>query len=889
MQVIVSHINLDFDGLASMLAAKKLYPKAKMVLPEKLSIPVQQFLAIYRDALELYAPKQIDWSSVTNVIMVDIANLERIGNFNKQLLRDDLLPRNDIQFTVYDHHQPNEVDIKTDFGNVELLGATVTMLIEEIRRQQLSISAFEATVMALGIYTDTGSFTYLGTTARDLKAASFLLEQGANLATVASFGDRPLLDEQQRILNALLLNVAEYHIQGIEILVSWHSQDEFQGGLAILARKLIDITGAHAAFIIVEMAKKVFIIGRSSTDRINVLPIITEYNGGGHTKAASATIKDGNLMSILEAVKGKLAEIVMPAVIARQMMTTPVKTIAPTTAIEDAAKIMLRYGHTGFPVIEGDRLVGIISRRDLDKATHHGLGHAPVKGFMSKDVVTIKLDTSLEEIQNIMIEHNVGRMPVVDGIDGQQLVGIVTRTDVVEFLHGKTAQQENEEAPVDNIMGNNIIESNVNIIDKMQQQIDAQLYQLLLQIGIKADQLGYSAYIIGGVVRDLIIGNKNEDIDVVVEGNGIEFARQLAEEYGGTVRGHEKFGTATWKLDRICYQGQDDCKTDVKIDITTARREYYEYPAALPTVERSTLKEDLYRRDFTINAMAIRINSNQFGKLIDYFHGAKDITQKRIRVLYNLSFVEDPTRILRAVRFEQRFGFSMDDQTMELVYNSLDKISDVSEVRIANELRILFQEAHPVEAIERLKELGVWDYLITEGAVDIEVISMAKQIKKYFDKLGSNYNGKQRWICYLLSIFFSRDDWYDQILKFTLNNDDVEVLNHIQKLQENFQNILTASDKLGELHGKLHSFRTEAVVFVLSKQADAMDLKVIEYLKKRANIPVLITGNELKEMGIKPGPIYSTIMFDLQCAYLDEEVKNSQQVHNWVKSYILKV
>lgn len=878
MQVIVSHINIDFDGLASIVAAKKLYPKAKMVLPEKLSLPVQQFLAIYRDSLEFYTPKQIDWALVNHLIMVDIANKERLGNYTAKLRTEG------IHYTVYDHHQPHDTDIVSDSGNIEFLGATVTMLIEEIQSQHIPISPFEATVMAFGLYTDTGSFTYLGTTPRDLKAAGFLMDQGANLAIVATYSDRPLLEEQQQILNALLLNAIEFQVKGIDVLVSWHRQKEYVGGLASLARKLIDITGSHATFIIVEMAKKVFIIGRSNTDRVDVLPIINRYDGGGHKKAASASVKGGDCIEIVEQVKQMISKTVRSAVVARDMMASPVKAIAPETTIEDATKMILRYGHTGFPVLQDQQLVGIISRRDLDKATHHGLGHAPVKGFMSKEVITIHPETTLEEIQNIMIEHNIGRMPV---LENNQLVGIISRTDVVEYLHGN----HNKGTDVVNIGEHPVVE--INLQHTMNIHIDQAVLQLLRKIGGIADQLGYQAFIIGGIVRDLIMGNQNEDIDIVVEGDGIQFAEILAETFGGTVRGHQKFGTATWKIQEFCVDNRTYCRTGMKFDITTARREYYDYPAALPTVERSSLKEDLYRRDFTINAMAIQINSSSFGKLIDYFHGIQDSKKQRIRVLYNLSFVEDPTRILRAVRFEQRFGFSMDEHTKELAINSVDKILEVSEVRIANELRNLFQEQHPVEGIERLAELGVWDYLIRDGSINATVMNRVRSVRDYL-QLVTKDSSDRSWICYMIALFLDCDDWQGRVMKYTLNNDDVAVLAQIQQLQGVWDNEIEKLTLLGELHQALHTYRQEAIVFIVAmKHTQAGDNsgpdiemrnRVIDYLKKRSVIPTLVTGKLLKEIGIHPGPIYSKIFFQIECAYLNGEVLAQEEAEQWVRN-----
>ncbi|OEH86765.1 hypothetical protein BHU72_00375 [Desulfuribacillus stibiiarsenatis] len=888
MQVILSHLNIDFDGLASIIAAKKLYPKAKMVLPEKLSISVKQYLAIYKDSFDFHAPKQIDWKSVTHVIMVDIANLDRVGNFSDDLRRSDVL------FTVYDHHQPAENDVKADSGKIESIGATVTMLVEEIQEKNISMNAFEATLMALGLYMDTGSFRYIGTTARDLLAAGYLVNQGANLAVISQYEDKPLGVEQQKLLNILMQSGTEFPFQGVDVMLATHRQKSYLGGLSLIASKMMDVTGVQALILIIEMGNKVFIVGRSSSDRIDVLPVINALGGGGHSKAASATIKDGSHEDIVEIVKSNLAAIVKPAVTARDMMSSPVKTISPDTSIEDSARMMLRYGHTGFPVVDVDKLVGIISRRDLDKATHHGLGHAPVKGFMSKEVRTIEPNLSVEEIQNIMIEENVGRLPVVED---DKLIGIVSRTNVVEYLHGRRNNNfildESALKPLER-----------KLKDRMKKQMELPIYQLLLHIGEKADEIGVNAYIIGGVVRDLVIGYPNEDIDIVIEGDGIQFANLLAEQYGGTVRGHEKFGTATWKLPNECLL-ETMCRPGLKIDITTARREYYDYPAALPNVERSTLREDLFRRDFTINAMAIQINKKNFGMLIDYFHGSKDIKEKKIKVLYNLSFVEDPTRILRAVRFEKRFGYAMDKQTRDLAINSVDKISSVSEVRISNELRMLFNEQHPIESIQRLSELGAWEYIIGEGVITKDKIHQlqtfkdlcyAYHTKKIANSIFRSHNSRdsRAWIGYFVILFHELDNGHERLVKYALNNEDLEVVDQFVVLlnhQELLDAIRAEIPTMGMLHKFLKEYRYESIVIMialLDHLSERLSERIIEYLMKREQIPQYINGETLKVMGLKPSPMYAKLFSDLELACIDGNIKSKEDALRWVEQYIKK-
>lgn len=857
MQVIVSHLNLDFDGLASMVAAGKLYPKAKKVLPQRLSLSVQQFLALYKDSMQLFNPQQIDWHRVEQVIIVDTGGLDRVGYFKDYLKEAKLI--------IYDHHQTSSVsNDKVIFKNIDNVGATVTLLIEQLQKNDISISAFEATIMALGLYTDTGSFCYANTTARDLYAAAYLLEKGANLGIVSRFSERPLLGEQQSLFNSLMVNSLEFNLKGLDIIIAWHRQKNFQGGLSLLASKILEVTGVHALFLVVEMANKVFIIGRSNTDMIDIQTIVNHFGGGGHSKAASASIKNGNYLEILDTLKNLITETLKPSIYAKDIMSSPVKTISPDTRIEEAAKIMLRYGHTGLPVVKDGEVIGIISRRDVDKAVHHGLGHAPVKGFMSKNVVTISKETSLEEIQNTMINLDVGRLPVLE--DGK-LIGIVSRTDVLNYLHGE------------NIKGNDIsvvlpapIKKNVQ--ELLENNIPPKHLKVIKNIAATADIYKCDVYMVGGIVRDLLLGYPSEDIDIVVDGDAIEFAEFLAKKWGGRVTSHKKFGTAKWKLEN-----------GVNIDLATARREYYDYPAALPTVERSSLKEDLYRRDFTINAMAIKLSNLDYGVLIDHFHGYRDLQQGNIRILYNLSFVEDPTRILRAVRFEQRFGFAMDSQTLELAQNSVELIESVSSPRIANELKNLFKETNIVNSIRRLNYLRIWYHLF---GFDIDQVKLAQlaNLDRIYRKLAKILNEEIPWICYLAVILYNTDEWIQRLNKYALNNFDRKVINDIEYCKEKWDKVINDPKiTLGLLHKTFKKISFSAILFMATVEPGCYNNVMINYLKQRKNLIMPIQGLDLKEMGIKPGPVYKLLLTKLEEAYLNGEFKDKNDAKRWVHEY----
>ena len=850
MQIIISHINTDFDALASMLAAKKIYPDAQVIITDKQNITVGQFLAIYREKLDLIQDNQIDWSEITELIMVDEASLSRISDHIGDLNHENL------KITVYDHHPKKNDNVQKDAGRIEPVGAAVTLLIEEIKQRKIAITPFEATLFGLGIYTDTGAFTYNNTTARDLEAASYLMEFGMDLDIINRFSDEMLDPDQQEILNHLFQNLTTYHIDGLNIVVGTYQADKFTKGLATLAEKLSEVTDADATLIIVEMKNRTYIIGRAHSMRVNLLPILKRWGGGGHEQAGSASVKHGDYAAIEADVKEHLNIMLKPAITARDMMTHPVKTILPETSIEEAGQLMFRYGHSGFPIVKDEKILGIITRRDLEKANHHGLGHAPVKAYMSTRVVSINPETTEEEIQKLIINRDIGRIPVVEN---DKLIGIVSRTNIIEMMHNKNLKEQIKQSKSEAKLG--------NLQEEMSAQLPRDIYNLLKNISISAKEAEVSVYLIGGIVRDIILKKPNDDIDIVVEGNGITFAKKLHADYGGEVVLHETFKTATWTS-----------LAGVEIDITSSRLEYYDRPAALPDVESSTLKEDLYRRDFTINAMAIYLNEDDFGKLIDPFNGYQDIKEERIKILHNLSFVEDPTRVLRGVRFETRFDFLMDNQTEQLALQSIPNIKDLSANRIIGEMVRLFSEENQVRSIARLFDLNIFKQLGVDEKSKEPSLKQAEKLAELYTE--SKRSGKPTWFNYLFIPFYA-DNQIRKVKRFALTKRDLKLyeevidLNKLDKLNE--------LKKIGDCYKIFKEYSTESILFFMSKAQLKTEKVILEYLIKRENIPTLLTGKDLIDKGLKPGTHFSEILSKLDEAILNDEVTTKEAAMIWLE------
>ncbi|MCM3716229.1 CBS domain-containing protein [Halalkalibacter oceani] len=834
MEVIVSHMNIDFDGLACLLAAHKLHPQATVALTDKQQPTVKSYLAIYRDQLNFSSYEQIPWTSVTKIILVDVGSLDRTGIPLKEL-------RDDISILIYDHHLQNEPETGAEYSLIEAVGAAITLLTEQLLKRDHPINAFEATLFGLGLYTDTGNFTYPQVTARDLYIASVLREQGMDVSLIERFAEQVLTTEEKALFQTLLTNSEEQQREGLTILLTTHEQDHYQGGLATLTRRLMDITDSDAAIAIVMMKDRTYVVARASSSRIDFNPLMQALGGGGHAQAASATFKHKSLTEIVPKVMELVPLILKQAVTASSIMASPVKSVVPTDKIEAVLERMFQYGHTGFPVVdENGQLVGVISRRDVDKATHHGLGHAPVKAYMSSRPVILPPEATIEEIQATMMQHNIGRIPIVEN---GALVGIVSRTDVIEQLHQQSSAVE--------------LTAKDSLLPHMKASLPASTLTLLKQIGEIADELDLPVYLIGGIVRDLLLKRQNEDIDLVVEGDGIAFAEAIAAKLGGSIKTHDTFGTATWTT-----------PADEKIDIVTCRTEYYEAPGLLPVVRASNLREDLRRRDFTINALAVKINKENFGQILDFFQGQNDLKQRKIRILHTLSFVEDPTRILRAVRFALRFGYQFDEQTERLAKNAAPMLTQISASRFLRELELLHEEQHLLSGAKWLDRLGVWEALFAYQPTANDW--------KQLSEVGEQLEAEMEPFLALFVLFHQADNFEQKLQRYALTIADMKLLGEWTHLHS----FDTREKPLRELHGELSHFSDLALQ--LSALLDNKPF-LLDYVKKRQKITLLLNGHDLRKQGIKPGPVYSSLLQQLFGLQLDNAIRTRQEALEWLK------
>jgi tRNA nucleotidyltransferase (CCA-adding enzyme) len=876
MHLITTHLNADFDGLASMIAVRKLYPDAVLAFPGSQERNVRDFISqslLYK--YDFLKTKNVDLQSIETLIVVDTRSSKRLGPLAK------CLDNPGLKIHLYDHHPQNSGDLTGEIEKVEDFGSTTTLLITILQQKMIDITPEEATLFALGIYEDTGSLTHLTTTPADLKAAAWLVEKGAKLDQVAQFITHELTSIQISLLHELMKTAKQYTIQNIEVVVITHSLPHYMDEFALIVRRFMAMENINVLFALISMGGRIYLIARSRIADVNVGIIARDFGGGGHSTAASATMRDITLIQAQEKLIQTLHKYIHPQPIAREMMSQPAITIPPMATITEAKVILTRYNITALPVCSGisassgqsSPIQGIITRQIIEKAAHHHLEYLPVSDYMTTEVESLPLNATLADIQELIIEHHQRLIPIVED---KTIIGIITRTDLLNRLVNDPAHlprdllHESEHPSLER-------ERNVNT--QIVECLHKDMIQLIQTIGEIADTMKYNAFAVGGFVRDLLLKKRNFDLDIVIEGDGILYAKRLAKQLGGRYRTHERFKTAVVLL-----------PNGFKIDIATARLEYYEYPAAMPTVELSSIKLDLYRRDFTINAMAINLNPFHFGILIDFFNCQNDLKQKTIKVLHNLSFVEDPSRIFRAIRFEKRMDFLISPHTKRLIINAvnMDLFGKTDDPRFFSELKIILSEENPLPAIERLSEFKLfkflWPDLPPHLKVDrrfIHILTQAQIAISWFQLLYLK-DDCQNWMVYLLAIMgrSKLKELHSFCLRFEENPKITDYLLVQKEYADKAIYQLARGNDLAnsQIFALLEELNVEGLLYLMAMARKNHTKKSISlYVTTLRQIQAELTGQDLVNLGYSPGPLFKKILVKLRDSRLDGLVSSRDE------------
>lgn len=862
MHIILTHEQSDFDAIASLLGAHLMDEATIPVLPRKMNRNVRAFLTLYGVDLPFVDPRDLPNDTIDAVTLVDTQSLISVKGMNEK-----------TQIRVIDHH-PLREELPEDWViTVSGTGANTTLFVEIIRERDIILSTVQATCLLLGIYEDTGSLTYDRTTARDLRAAGYLLEQGASLQIAADFLNHPLSNGQQILYDQLRVSAEYVHLYGNTIIVACGDASNLDEELSTIAHKLRDLLDPDALFLLVTTRGGVQLIARSTNENIDVADVASHFGGGGHERAAAGLIKDRDLEEVRADLRQLLPDLILPSITVAQIMSRGPQVLAPTTPVDEAASYMQRFGHEGYPVVGDGKVIGLLTRRAVDRALSHKL-NLNAASLMEAGEYIVHPNDSIEHLQHVMTESGWGQIPVVEKGNGE-IIGIVTRTDLLKTLTTRPR-----------------IPGRENLADKLDRALTPGRLALIKAVAEIAHQQRSALYIVGGFVRDLLLEVPSQDFDLVVEGDAISLARALARKYGGRVTSHARFGTAKWLLsqtensDKELREGsyQELPVTDLNsLDLVSARTEFYPYPTALPTIERGSIKLDLHRRDFTINTLALRLDGRHYGELHDYWGGLIDLRGGQVRVLHSLSFVDDPTRILRAVRFEQRFDFLIEQRTLELLKEATSLLDRVSGDRVRHELNHILIEGRVTEMLARLSELEllesihpklIWDDWLREK-LSSPLISNVESVWElpYED---DHITCKRDIIYILLMLRLEFTDARNIIKRLKLPSELAKAIFAAHQLWDDLPELKANSPS--KVVCRLRDIPRLALysIYIATEDPELKKLIYI-YIAEWITIAPKTRGDDLKALGIPPGPVYRTILETLQTAWLDGVITTEEE------------
>lgn len=862
--LITCHSNADFDALAAMCAAALIYGPCDVLFPGTQEANLQTFYQELKErpgaapGCTFLDDRVPDFSKYGRLVAVDTRRRSRLRHVWP------LLDNPGTRIEVWDHHPETSDDVHAHVCHAEICGAVTTLLIEEIQKRNIAVSRETATVLGLGIYSDTGSFSFSSVTQRDFAAAGWLLGRGMDINIISEKTAFSMTKEHIRALNALLESAQTYHINGADVVLAEATLDSYLDDFAFLAHKMMEMEKFDILFAIGRMDDRIQIVARSRSHAVNVGAVCSAFGGGGHAYAASASVRDKTLSEVRDGILTQLYLQEEGEKTARDYMSQPAIGIEEGHTIAEADELMLHFGLKTMPVFAPmtRRCTGLIDSQITQKAISHGLAGAPLTDYMRRNLKTLPVTATLRDITTVIVGARQRLVPIVSG--DSSVVGVVSRTDLINiFAQEPGRMNPTDRAPKSRNMGRT-----------MRDRLPKDVLDILEKAGALGRSRQTPVYVVGGFVRDLLLKTPNHDIDLVVEGDGIGFARAFAGVLGGRVRVHKKFLTSV-----VIFPGAGG--KEERVDVATARLEYYESPAALPTVEHSSIKMDLYRRDFTINALAIRLDCEPMGEIVDFFGGQKDIRDRVIRVLHTLSFVEDPTRCLRAVRFEQRYHFRIGPATEKLIKNdvSLKLLDKLSPSRLFNEFEHICAEETAILCIRRLHELGILQAIHPQLSINPDRKEMLIRTAKVMAWYRLLYIDEEMrpWLVYFLVLCSSLT--YAVTLEVfrrlgippALKNEVLGCREKARSLRSSLKRLTaTPGFRVSALCAMLRPLPVEFVLYLMA------DMEVPETRRALSRYITVwrtekpdVDGSDLKKLGLAPGPAYGVILQRLLEAKLD--------------------
>ena len=871
MELITTHIGADFDALASSVIARKLHPAAELFFPGSREESVRRMLDSGFVELRELRQRQIDPDRLTRVILCDSRQPDRLG-----IVARWLAERPEIELVIYDHHPDSDDDLTAAAGRVDpAAGSTSTLLVEELVERGIELSASEASLMLMGIYEDTGSLSYATTGPRDLAAAAWLLERGGDLAVVRRFALRRLDARRLEVLHRMTEELKIYRLCGHRVGIVALELGAFIDELAPLVGRCLELFELPLLFGVFGEAERVTVIARGQLTGMHLGRFLAEQaGGGGHATAAAASLKGRTVLEVRERLLEGLETSLPPGARAIDLMLSEFHTLPADGSVAAAKERLNQHRLNAAPVVaeEGSRrVVGVVTCQILDAALQHGLGERRVETVMERDLEWVSPEAPADEIAARMMGRHP-RLVLVGDPAAAEPLGVATRMQVLRHLYGRLEETTDP-------LGRRARERRARRADVGRLLREAPVEAVSRRLGMVAEtarEHGIRAYLVGGMVRDLLLGRENRDVDLVVEGDGPHFAHLLSERLGGRVREHRPFMTAVLVDDKGFH-----------IDVASARSEFYRAPAALPEVRTSPIRQDLYRRDFTINTLAIRLGPEKAPELIDFFGGRRDLDSRVLRVLHSLSFIDDPTRVLRGVRLECRLGFTLSPETLRLVDLALAEgvFDRLSGPRLRDELvELLDDPATALRGIERLSELGLLGVLnpnLVWGQATRRRLSAAAAAVDWHALAGMEGPPVRAWRLFLATLAWELEESERRRLgeRLAFGGADLTGLVSFRPRVETALGLLAAPGL--EPHGAaeaLASLSDEEILLVLALGDEDQRDWVRRQLTEFRSLRLAIRGGDLVAHGVPSGPIVGRALAATRDARIDGRIDRDEEL-----------
>ena len=861
MKIITSHINLDFDGFAASCLLTLYFKDFHLVFPGSKEDKVNDFVRKNIDWL----PEETKLAKVRDeyfqsAIVVDTSSCNRLGELCekiKKIKRENLF--------VFDHHIKTAQKKFLNAQNSFILnrGSTTSIVVGFLKDKGIEIPENYATLGVIGIYEDTDFLSFAGTTPEDIEAVAFLLRCGANLTQVARVLKTPLNKKQVELLNRIIPEIERIKVKGREIAIVQLTLNNYFSDVSTVIHRVMELEAIDLFIGIFQMEKKVYLIVKNNYSDIDLQMLFKDLKGG-HKNVVSKVFKDKTIFEVRNYVENILNNI-PPLRKCADILSPPIAVLKEETTVKEAFDVFNRVKVNSLPIVnsKGD-FTGYILRQDIDYAISKKLDNFPVGNFAVRDVVKVDYEEDIENVKKLFLEKGV-KLVFVE--KNGKVKGIITRTAALKNF-----------VVVKDVGG----EVSINLKERLRENLPSEIFSILETASDLAEERGVELYIVGGFVRDLLLKKKNFDLDFVVSDDGMGFGRALALKLKGRVKTHEKFNTAVVVLEN-----------GLRVDVATLRFEYYDFPGDLPRVTPGSLFHDLYRRDFTINAMAICLNRKRFGDLIDYFNGRRDLKDRIIRVLHSLSFIDDATRILRALRFKHRFQFKIGKTTENLMLSAanLNIFSTITGIRYLKEFKQLFTENNASFILDDFEKYGCLKFF----GDDVQIDNYIKQIALNIDSVLTWYkllykDSIEEWLLYLMAILIhtNKERRLEIAEKLTLKKKEKNILlNYKSFLREYSIFAKWRERKISEYYHFFKGVETEILLFAIAFFEDEDYKKNISlYIDRYADFKLQVGGKDAIKLGMKEGRKIKKVLDKVISEAIDKNLTSKIEQMEILKKHI---